>query len=79
MNPLNILFEYLGVAKTLYGDYFREIRKENSFIVALIKFVLVVSTLLFTLPVMLVIIHLINAGNKQIYDDMKKENKIYER
>ena len=66
-----IILEYLGVAKTLYGDYLREVGREEYLLVSVVRFVLVVVTLPFTLPVMIAIIHLINTGNEEIYKQMK--------
>jgi len=66
-----IILEYLGVAKTLYGDYLREVGKEEYLLVSVVRFVLVIVTLPLTLPVMIAIIHLINTGNEEIYKQMK--------
>ena len=66
--------EYLGVSKTIYGDYFREIGAAHSFSVALIKFVLVIVTLPISFPVMLGIIHLIDTGNEETYRQLKDGN-----
>ena len=66
-----IILEYLGVAKTLYGDYLREVGKEEYLLVSVVRFVLVILTLPLTLPVMIAIIHLINTGNEEIYKQMK--------
>ena len=68
-----IILEYLGVARTLYGDYLREVGREEHLLVSVVRFVLVISTLPLTLPVMIAIIHLINTGNEEIYEQMKKE------
>ena len=68
---IETLWEYLGVAKTLYGDYLREVGKEEHFLVSVVRFVLVILNLPLTLPVMIAIIHLINTGNEEIYKQMK--------
>ena len=75
MTKTDTLREYLGVAKTIYGDYFREIKEVDSFLLALIKFVLVIITLPISFPVMIAIIHLVDTGNSELYDQMKNGNK----
>ena len=68
---IDTITEHLGVAKTIYGDYLREVGKEEHFMVALLRFVLVIISLPASLPIMLAIIHLIDTGNTEIYKQMK--------